>query len=322
MKVSVCITVLNEEKSITKLINSLLKQTKKPDKIIIVDGGSTDKTIELIKHFQKKDGRIIFIVEKCSRSEGRNLAIELSKNEIIAVTDAGCVAKKDWIEKLTNPFKNKQIEVVAGFYEMAAVNPMQKAMSAFLGVLPSQFDGSFLPSTRSVAFRKSVWESVGGFPKALDDTAEDTLFNYRILKEDINISRMKNARVKWRMPENLKEFSKKIYLYAKGDAKSGIWIHPSKGLKSHNVKTLLKLLRYMFGFVLVILAFYIPYLWYFVLTILVIYSYWSFRKVYSLFNEIRVGFWGVILQFITDISAINGFFEVIFYKSMKSMKGK
>ena len=49
MKVSVCITVFNEEGSIGELLDSLLKQTKKPGEIVIVDGGSKDKTVDVIR---------------------------------------------------------------------------------------------------------------------------------------------------------------------------------------------------------------------------------------------------------------------------------
>lgn len=307
MKVSVCITVFNEEKSITKLINSLLNQTKKPDEIVIVDGGSTDKTVELINHFQKKDKRIKLIVEKCSRSEGRNLAVELSKNGIIAMTDAGCIAKKNWIKNITDPFENDKVDVVAGFYDMIAENPMQKAMSFFLGVLPSQFDVSFLPSTRSVAFRKGVWERVGGFPEKLNDTAEDTMFNYKLIKDGVKFARVKSARVEWGMPETLREFANKIYFYSKGDVKSGIWIHPSKGLRSHNIKSLMKIVRYLTAIILVIYSLYNPVVWTVIILLIIFYSFWAFRKVYIALNDKNIALWGVVLQYISDASVILGF---------------
>ena len=47
MKVSLVVTVLNEEPSIAALLESILSQTKKADEIVIVDGGSTDKTIDI-----------------------------------------------------------------------------------------------------------------------------------------------------------------------------------------------------------------------------------------------------------------------------------
>ena len=58
MKTSVCLTVFSEEKSVSDLLGSLLIQTKKPDEIVIVDGGSIDKTVDILRHFQKKDSRI------------------------------------------------------------------------------------------------------------------------------------------------------------------------------------------------------------------------------------------------------------------------
>ena len=51
--VSVVITVLNEEKSIRELIKALLTQDKKPQEIIIIDGGSSDKTVQIIKYLYR-----------------------------------------------------------------------------------------------------------------------------------------------------------------------------------------------------------------------------------------------------------------------------
>ena len=63
MNVSICLTLKNEEGSIADLLNSLLNQSKKPDEIIIVDGGSEDTTLDLIRHYQKKDKRIKLLIE-------------------------------------------------------------------------------------------------------------------------------------------------------------------------------------------------------------------------------------------------------------------
>ena len=147
MKVSICITVFNEEKSIKKLLESLLNQSKKADEIVIVDGGSKDRTAEIIRHLQKKNQKIKLLIERCTRARGRNLSVDLAKNEIIAITDADCTARKDWLENVTEPFTNSKVDVVAGFYHMIAENSFQKAESVFLGVLPSRFDMNFLPST-------------------------------------------------------------------------------------------------------------------------------------------------------------------------------
>ena len=80
MNISLCITTFNEEGSIGSLLNSLLSQTRKPDEILIVDGGSTDKTIEVINHYQKRFGKIKLLKEKCTRAKGRNLGVEIAKD--------------------------------------------------------------------------------------------------------------------------------------------------------------------------------------------------------------------------------------------------
>jgi len=315
MKVSVCITVFNEEKSVSALIESLLKQTKKSGEIIIVDGGSEDRTVEIIRHHQKKDKRIKLLVEPGSVAHGRNVSIELAKYPIIASTDAGCVVKKDWLEKITEPFKHKEVGLVAGFYHMAAKNSMQKAMNTYHGVLPRHFDPtSFLPSARSVAFRKKIWEKVGGYSEKLDKAGEDTLFFCEVVKTETRIARVEEAIVYWKEPANfsLKDSVKKFYQYAKGDAQAGIWWHPTKQLASHNIKILSIFARYLIGLVLLFLAFENPLLWSVLVLGLIFYIFWAFRKVFAEFNDWKAGIWGIVLQFSSDLAVMSGFFSGLF----------
>jgi glycosyltransferase involved in cell wall biosynthesis len=311
MKVSVCITVFNEVGSVAKLLESLLHQSKKPDEIVIVDGGSTDKTVEIIHHFQKKDRRIRLLVQKSSPAEGRNLSVELAKNNIIAMTDAGCVIDKNWLKRIAEPFKNREVGIVAGFYKMTGDTVFQKAESAFLGVLPDDFDATFLPSARSIAFRKEIWMKVGGFPENKFATAEDTLFNYKAVEENVKFARVKNALVEWETPGSVAEFFNKIRNYAKGDAGSKVFRFPTKNLASHNIKALLIFARYLAGLLLFVFSFKTPLLAYVLILFLFLYIFWAFRKVYIKFNDVKVGLWGIALQIISDFGVMLGFVEGI-----------
>lgn len=307
MKISICLTTFNEGGTVADLLDSLLNQTKKPDEIVIIDGGSNDNTIEIIRHYQQKDGKIKLLVEKCSRARGRNLGVEIAKNNIIAITDAGCIAHHNWLEEITKPFENEKVDISAGFYKMVGKNALQKAMSVFLGVTPRKFSVNFLPSTRSIAFKKSAWEAVGGFPEGKENSAEDTDFNYKAVKLGLKYSRVKTALVEWGMPESLGEFEKKIFSYAKWDAKYGIWWHPSQGFTSHNIKALFVLIRYLLGASLVLFSFSTPPLFSLLLILLLLYFFWSYRKVYLEFGDYRVAFWGPILQIVSDIAVMRGF---------------
>lgn len=314
MNISICITVLNEEGSIATLLNSLLNQSKKPDQIIVVDGGSTDKTVEIIRHFQQKDGRIKLFVEKCTRAEGRNLSIEIAKGDIVAITDAGCVVDRNWLRNITAPFATGNVDISAGFYRMVGKTLMQKAESVFLGVTPRKFDINFLPSTRSMAFRKSAWEAVGGFPEGKGNSAEDTDFNYKAVKLGLKYSRVKSAIVEWGMPKSLKEFFNKTRDYAKWDVQYGIWWHPTQRLMSHNIKALSIFARYIFLIGLLILSFIYSYLFAYWVIGLFIYLIWAFRKVYLEFGDWRTSILGPVLQIASDMAVMSGFLAGLFGK--------
>ncbi len=312
MKASICITVYNEERSITRLLGSLINQTKKPNEIVIVDGGSTDKTVDIIRRYQKKNKIIKLQIKKCMRAQGRNLSVKLAKNDIVAITDADCVADKNWLERITKPFKNKEVDIVAGFYKMMARNSFQKAEAVFLGVTPSKFSTKFLPSTRSIAFKKSIWDKIGGFPEGKENSAEDTDFNYKAVKMGAKFTRVKNALVEWGIPKTYEGYFNKIFSYAKWDAKYGIWWHPVQKFASHNIKVLFIFLRYILGSMLLILALSNPLFWPFLLTGLIFYIFWAFRKVFLQTNNKNAGLWGIVLQFSADFAAMTGFIRGLF----------
>lgn len=305
MRVSVCITTFNEEKSIEKLLKSLLSQTKLPDEIVIADGGSYDSTISRISKYaniQNKNNTRIKIIsskKRISISKGRNIAVKNSRYPIIAMTDGGCLANEYWLERIIGPFNNKKVDVVAGFYTMTGKTKFQEALKPYLGIMPSQFDiEKYLPSARSIAFRKSVWKRVRGFNEKLDRAGEDTDFDLKILKQNFSIVRTKKAIVKWEVPDDLLASCKKFFYYAKGDAQM-------KSLTSHNIHVITIMLRYLiFGYLIFFGNIYFKFLGIF---FLIIYLAWAFYKSFKYKNKWKVGLWGTIIQIASDFSVMLGF---------------
>ncbi len=180
MRVSVVATVLNEASSLPRLLNGLAAQTRPPDEIIVCDGGSTDSTLHLL---EEEDRLPLRVVQRAGAniSQGRNVAIEAATGEIIAVTDAGVRLSPQWLEKIVAPFeKDAATQIVAGFFVPAPQTVFETAMGAT--VLPELREinpANFLPSSRSVAFRKSAWAAVKGYPEWLD-YCEDLIFDFRL----------------------------------------------------------------------------------------------------------------------------------------------
>ncbi len=308
--ISVVITVKDESQSIGVLLDSLESQTTVSKEIIIVDGGSSDETVKIIKERMKKNKRIkLFVRKGTSIAEGRNVGVMKTMSKIIAMTDAGCIVSKKWLFNIIRPFStNPEVGIVSGAYIMTGESLFQEAIKPYLGIQYKLMSFSnFLPSTRSIAFKKSVWEKIGGFSEDLKQTGEDTLFNYQAKKRKIIFSFSKNAVVSWEVPSSLKETFRKFYYYAKGDAQTGIWWHPEKKLMTHNIKIMAIYSRYIFGFIFFILSFF----WTIFIKILVLlfllYLAWAVLKNYYRLERKSTIILSPFIQIISDIAVMFGF---------------
>lgn len=245
LKVSLITTLKNEESSIEEFLDSILNQSRIPDEIIIVDGGSTDKTVEIIKRYIKNSAPIKLIIAKGNRSIGRNTAIKNAQHEIIACTDAGCIIDRDWLKNIVKPFEeDESVEVVAGFYQATPKNIWEECAGVLhTAPLEKINPKTFLASTRSVAFKKSAWRKVGGFPEQYSWN-EDTPFNLYLKRAGRKYAFAPDAVVYWRPMPDLKTFLKQSYRFTLGDGQAGI--PPWKYLKV--------LLKYLVGLALLILG--------------------------------------------------------------------
>jgi glycosyltransferase involved in cell wall biosynthesis len=283
---SVVVTVLNEHESIDSLMSSLVSQMLLPDEIVVVDAGSTDGTIEKIKQFGKQHTAIgvhLMVMPGVNRSQGRNVGIKAARNDHIAVTDAGCVARKDWLAQLAAGFKKEHIDTVAGFYQATAVQEIEKIFSWFMAVQPEQLDSqTFLPSSRSLAFTKKIWLESGKYPEHLN-TCEDLVFA-QSLKHHGHMNVASKAIVDWIMPRTMRAYFKQISGYAKGDVQARYRPH----LKKHG----LVWLRY------ILFAVYPLFL--------LVYPLWPILKHRKRITNLTQALWLVPVQVITDLAIMWG----------------
>ncbi|HOM80506.1 MAG TPA: glycosyltransferase [Armatimonadota bacterium] len=223
--VSVVATVWNEAGSLQEFLRALLAQTLPADEIVISDGGSTDGTRELLQEVAHEEPRVHpILLPRSNRSVGRNAAIEAARNEIIAVTDAGSRADPDWLERITAPLRaDPTVCMVGGYYRALARSPLQEAIAAATVVPPERVDPeTFLPSSRSLAFRKEAWARVGGYPEWSDHN-EDTIFALALRRAGCRMVFVPDAVVSWEPSPDLRRLFKQFYRYARGDAQAGLF---------------------------------------------------------------------------------------------------
>lgn len=225
--ISLIATVLNEGESIHRLMRSVVAQTRQPDEMVIVDGGSTDDTVAILQTYAQQLPLRVLVEQGCNISAGRNRAIEAAQGDIIAVTDAGVILDPKWLENITRPLvSDPSCDVVGGFFQPDYTNLFELAMSATVLPLRDEINpATFLPTSRSVAFSKTVWTGVKGYPEWLD-YCEDLIFDLRLkilLGDKHPLTFVPDAVVAFRPRGSLRSFYKQYYLYARGDGKADLW---------------------------------------------------------------------------------------------------
>jgi glycosyltransferase involved in cell wall biosynthesis len=188
MQVSVAATVLNERKDIEGLVHSLMQQTLAPAEVILVDGGSTDGTWEWLETARSHYPSLIAIRdESCSLkfspgpiARGRNVGITAATSEVIACADCGCVYGPDWLGNLAASLVEGRAEYALGGSWIDPDDPdatlWDVGSAPFFGVKLGLEEPTKSCTARSMAFRKSLWKRVGGFPETVF-LGEDTIFD-------------------------------------------------------------------------------------------------------------------------------------------------
>ena len=183
--VSVIVPVYNAEKYLNRCLESLAGQTHDNIEIILVNDGSTDKSIEICNEWAKKDSRIsVFNTENRGAAAARNFALKHAHGEFIAFADSDDYAEKEMLETLVGDItENNADAAICGFqYNDENCNfdfsPAEKADSFF--VLSSVLTGDLVfGALWNKLYRKSV---VSGIEMPALHCCEDLVFNYCAFK--------------------------------------------------------------------------------------------------------------------------------------------
>ena len=179
MKYSVIIPALNEEENISACIKEVKKQAPSAE-IILVDGMSTDRTVEIAKGYD-----VITIFEKKRTiAAGRNAGLKHASGEIVCYLDADTIPEEKWFRNITNPFSDKNVLAVGGIAIPIDGTLIENfGMNLVFGIIsPLLFKfGIPLVTGQNMAFRKKAALDAGGFI-INQISGEDTSIFLRIRK--------------------------------------------------------------------------------------------------------------------------------------------
>ncbi len=192
--VSVIIPTYNEEKYIEKCLLSIVNNDFPKDKleVLVIDGGSQDKTREIIFYFCKKYPFIKFLNNPFrTQVVAFNMGVRESKGDVIIIISSHAEYPKDYISKLAGWLKDAKADVVGGMWKIKpgsntlVARSISEALCSSFGIGNIKYrlgteKPTYVDTVPYGAYKRSILNSVGLFDEHFDFAGEDAEINFRI----------------------------------------------------------------------------------------------------------------------------------------------
>jgi len=245
MLISIIVPTKNEEKNIRLLLDTLIKQ-EKPIEIIIVDAESKDNTQKIIKKYIKKYDFIKLLIKGGKRGKSMNYAINKAKGDFISFIGADDRAHENWIKYIRRSVQ-KNNEIIAG---KCITEGNKKFELERVELYYKGFDIS-VPGTNTT-YRKDILDNLKGFDTHFV-TAEDIDLNLRAVEANYKIYYEDKAIVYRSLRENLIDFIKQSFWNGYGRKQLSIkhgklWQNYSIDQTLETQLSIIGIIRLFFGF--------------------------------------------------------------------------
>lgn len=173
VKVTVLMSVYNGEKYLREAMNSVLNQTFMDFEFIIVNDASTDKTVQILKEYAKKDKRIVLVHndKNLGLTKSLNKGIKMAKGEYIARQDADDISVPERLRKEIEFLENHRNYAVVGTFVKILNEDSKIIRSLDRPIEDIQIRESFRRDNciahGSVIIRKKCLQDVGSYDESI-----------------------------------------------------------------------------------------------------------------------------------------------------------
>jgi len=227
-KISVIIPAFNEERYVMRAINSLFNQTLLPERVIVVDDCSTDKTLEICKKAKKKYKNLTIVIKKQNKGKAHSIKYVIEKfklSEITIVLDGDTFLSKDYLKEIIKPFINKRVVISTGVsLPLKARNlsgriiyhgaVFQYLFFCFRKKAHSLRNSIAVITGDSSAYRTSFLKEIGGFPQGT--VTEDIDITWIALERGYRVSFQEKAQARCNDPSNFKGHASQVIRWYSG----------------------------------------------------------------------------------------------------------
>jgi glycosyltransferase involved in cell wall biosynthesis len=226
-KISVIIPAKNAGKVISNCLEAVFAQSYELYEVIVVDGYSTDKTVEKAKVFPVE----VFYEDYGAVGGARQVGLEKAKGEYVAFTDADCIPEKNWLKNLVKEFSGDVMGIGGGIKNIGEGiwgKSIALIIDTFLGSANS-VQGRLFKEKRFVKsisgcnsmYRRETLLKIGGFNVRLS-VNEETELNRRLSKIG-KLLYTPDAVVLHDQGRGLRDFAKRIYQFGCGRGRLRLW---------------------------------------------------------------------------------------------------
>ena len=230
-RVSIVVPAYNEEKLITRTINTLLESEGVQFEIIVVDDGSTDHTAEVVLETFSANARVRFIrQDNAGKAEALNTGIREAREDIIVALDADTLFMRDTIAQLAKHFVDPKIGAVAGNAKVGNRMNLLTRWQALEYVTSQNLDRRAFEKLNCItvvpgavgAWRRAAIVEAGSF---LSDTlAEDADLTMRIVRNGYRIVYEPDAHAFTEAPQSFRAFVNQRFRWMYGTLQA-CWKH-------------------------------------------------------------------------------------------------
>lgn len=207
--ISVIIPFRNEEEALPKLIEGFKAQSHTAFEVVFMNDHSEDNGLSVLEELLKEVSfayQLHSLIDVKGKKAAIAKGIQLATYDLILTTDADCYAGPDWLKAMSSPFHNLKLQMLVGPVVLVGDSFWQKMQSVEFSSLIGT-GGAFLrmktpimANGANLAYRKSVFETVGGFT-GIDGTpsGDDEFLMHKVSKafpNSIQFQKSKEAVVK------------------------------------------------------------------------------------------------------------------------------
>lgn len=224
--VSIAIPLYNEEKHVERLLSSFLHSSY-PNivEVLIADGGSVDKTRDIVHKWSQKDPRVTLIENPNKyQSFGLNEMIKQAKGDVFLRADGHCLYANDYVEECIKALKLDKSRNVGGAQRYLAQNAVQTGISlavkSVLGNGGAKYMKDSYNGFADTVFLGCFWtqdlRDLGGFSE-INITNQDSELNLRLLEEYGSCIRVSSDIKCWYYPRSsFQSLLKQYFRYGRG----------------------------------------------------------------------------------------------------------